>query len=246
MPERYDGGHMTAAAPPSHPHHTSALVLFSGGQDSTTCLAHALARFPRVETIGFDYGQRHSVELQARPVVLRELRQRFPAWAERLGEDHVLDLAVLGSVSHDALESALGRAGLQADASLGVAVPGRVMLRSDGSTDTLLDMPQVLTSWSRLYQLLLAAFPAERYLQGTAVTRVEEHADGVTVLDQPLFARGNVATAGGCLASSYLAGWVIARLAGVPSAARVSRWIASALPWPRKPHSPSASAKGKT
>lgn len=86
-----------------------------------------------------------------------------------------------GIVSHDALESALGRAGLQADASLGVAVPGRVMLRSDGSTDTLLDMPQVLTSWSRLYQLLLAAFPAERYLQGTAVTRVEEHADGVTV-----------------------------------------------------------------
>lgn len=86
-----------------------------------------------------------------------------------------------GIVSHDALEAALGRAGLQADASLGVAVPGRVMLRSDGSTDTLLDMPQVLTSWSRLYQLLLAAFPAERYLQGTSVTRVQEHPDGVTV-----------------------------------------------------------------
>ncbi len=98
---------MTAAAHPnaSHntPHHTSALVLFSGGQDSTTCLAHALERFQRVETLGFDYGQRHSVELQARPVVLRELRERFPAWADRLGEDHVLDLAVLGKVSETSL-----------------------------------------------------------------------------------------------------------------------------------------------
>ena len=88
---------------PSTPHHSSALVLFSGGQDSTTCLAHALSRFERVETIGFDYGQRHSVELQARHVVLRELRQRFPAWSARLGEDHMLDLAVLGKVSETSL-----------------------------------------------------------------------------------------------------------------------------------------------
>lgn len=87
----------------SQPHHTSALVLFSGGQDSTTCLAHALARYSRVETIGFDYGQRHSVELQARLVVLRQLREQFPAWAERLGDDHVLDLAVLGAVSETSL-----------------------------------------------------------------------------------------------------------------------------------------------
>jgi 7-cyano-7-deazaguanine synthase len=87
----------------STPHHTSALVLFSGGQDSTTCLADALARYPRVETLGFDYGQRHSVELQAREVVLRELRARFPAWGERLGEDHLLDLAVLGKVSETSL-----------------------------------------------------------------------------------------------------------------------------------------------
>jgi 7-cyano-7-deazaguanine synthase len=94
---------MTAATTHNTPHHTSALVLFSGGQDSTTCLAHALERFPRVETLGFDYGQRHSVELQARPVVLRELRERFPQWAERLGEDHVLDLAVLGKVSETSL-----------------------------------------------------------------------------------------------------------------------------------------------
>jgi 7-cyano-7-deazaguanine synthase len=87
----------------STPHHTSALVLFSGGQDSTTCLAHALSRFERVETIGFDYGQRHSVELQARQVVLRELRQRFPAWSARLGGDHMLDLPVLGKVSETSL-----------------------------------------------------------------------------------------------------------------------------------------------
>jgi 7-cyano-7-deazaguanine synthase len=87
----------------STPHHTSALVLFSGGQDSTTCLAHALSRFERVETIGFDYGQRHSVELQARQVVLRELRQCFPLWSMRLGEDHMLDLAVLGKVSETSL-----------------------------------------------------------------------------------------------------------------------------------------------
>ena len=62
-------------------HHKGALVLFSGGQDSTTCLAQALAMFERVETLGFDYGQRHSVEMQARLNVLRELRQRFPAWS---------------------------------------------------------------------------------------------------------------------------------------------------------------------
>ncbi|MDR7094369.1 7-cyano-7-deazaguanine synthase QueC [Hydrogenophaga laconesensis] len=91
------------SAPASTPHHTSALVLFSGGQDSTTCLAHALSRYPRVETIGFDYGQRHSVEMTARLNVLRELRQRFPAWSQRLGEDHVLDLAVLGKVSETSL-----------------------------------------------------------------------------------------------------------------------------------------------
>ena len=84
-------------------HHTSALGLFSGGQDSTTCLAQALAKYQRVETIAFDYGQRHSVELQARLAVLREIRQQFPAWGERLGQDHMLDLAVLGQVSETSL-----------------------------------------------------------------------------------------------------------------------------------------------
>ena len=83
--------------------HTTALVLFSGGQDSTTCLAHALSRFERVETIGFDYGQRHHVEMISRLTVLAELRKTFPAWSARLGDDHVLDLAVLGQVSETSL-----------------------------------------------------------------------------------------------------------------------------------------------
>ncbi len=83
--------------------HTTALVLFSGGQDSTTCLAHALSRYARVETVAFDYGQRHHVELDARLNVLRELRQQFPAWGAKLGEDHLLDLGVLGKVSETSL-----------------------------------------------------------------------------------------------------------------------------------------------
>ena len=83
--------------------HTTALVLFSGGQDSTTCLVHALSRFERVETVAFDYGQRHHVELQARLNVLREIKQLFPHWASKLGEDHLLDLAVLGKVSETSL-----------------------------------------------------------------------------------------------------------------------------------------------
>ena len=83
--------------------HTSALVLFSGGQDSTTCLAHALQRYERVETIAFDYGQRHHIELDARLNVLREMRTLFPPWAGRLGQDHLLDLAVLGAISETSL-----------------------------------------------------------------------------------------------------------------------------------------------
>jgi 7-cyano-7-deazaguanine synthase len=80
----------------------SALVLFSGGQDSTVCLAWALARFERVETIGFAYGQRHAVELAQRAIILEKLRA-WTTWSERLGPDCVLNLPALGSISETAL-----------------------------------------------------------------------------------------------------------------------------------------------
>ncbi len=83
--------------------HTTALVLFSGGQDSTTCLALALSKYERVEIIAFDYRQRHHVELACRLNVLRELRAQFPDWAKRLGHNHLLDLGVLGEVSDTSL-----------------------------------------------------------------------------------------------------------------------------------------------
>src|SRR5258708_21876785 len=85
------------------PMRDQALVLYSGGQDSTTCLAWALANFARVETIGFRYGQRHAVELDCRLVVLAELRKRFPSWGGKLGEDHVLDLGVIASLGATAM-----------------------------------------------------------------------------------------------------------------------------------------------
>jgi 7-cyano-7-deazaguanine synthase len=81
----------------------SALVLFSGGQDSTTCLAWALDRFEQVETIAFDYRQRHRIELDQRIVVLQEIRRRFPEWAGRLGDDHFIDMATLGQISETSL-----------------------------------------------------------------------------------------------------------------------------------------------
>jgi 7-cyano-7-deazaguanine synthase len=80
-----------------------ALVLFSGGQDSATCLAWALDRFAMVETVGFDYRQRHRVELDSRRVVLDQLRRGFAQWAGRLGADHLVDLGVLGQISDTAL-----------------------------------------------------------------------------------------------------------------------------------------------
>jgi 7-cyano-7-deazaguanine synthase len=86
-----------------NPIHRNALVLFSGGQDSTTCLAHALAQYERVETLAFDYRQRHLVELEARIQVLAQLREQFPQWGHKLGEDHLLDLGVLGQVSETSL-----------------------------------------------------------------------------------------------------------------------------------------------
>ena len=101
-----------------------ALVLFSGGQDSTTCLAWALDRYAHVETLGFDYGQRHRVELDVRPKVLAALRERLPHLAAKLGEDHMIDLAVLGQISDTALtretEIAMQQSGLP-----NTFVPGR-------------------------------------------------------------------------------------------------------------------------
>jgi 7-cyano-7-deazaguanine synthase len=81
----------------------SALVLFSGGQDSTACLAWALERYERVETVGFDYGQRHAVELKARQAVRRKIVETFPVWGHRLGPDHGLDLRGFGAISDSAL-----------------------------------------------------------------------------------------------------------------------------------------------
>jgi 7-cyano-7-deazaguanine synthase len=107
--------------------HTSALVLFSGGQDSTTCLAYALEHYTRVETIAFDYRQRHHVELEARLRVLTEMRAQFPDWAAKLGQDHLLDLAVLGSVSETSLtrDSAFK---MEASGLPNTFVPGRNLL----------------------------------------------------------------------------------------------------------------------
>ena len=82
---------------------TSALVLFSGGQDSATCLAWALDRYEKVETIGFRYGQRHSIELKCRETFLAKLKKQFPHWAKKLDQDHLLDLSLLGQISDTAL-----------------------------------------------------------------------------------------------------------------------------------------------
>ena len=105
----------------------AALVLFSGGQDSTTCLAWALDRYDAVETVGFDYGQRHASELDARPRVLAVLRDRFPQWAGKLGSDHMLPLDVLkaigGSALTDEIKIEMGGNGLPT-----TFVPGRNIL----------------------------------------------------------------------------------------------------------------------
>ena len=107
--------------------HKTALVLFSGGQDSTTCLADALTRFERVETLGFDYGQRHRIELDVRLSVLQKLRDAFPQWAPRLGEDHLLRLDVLAQVSESSLTQDIAFA-MQANGLPNTFVPGRNLL----------------------------------------------------------------------------------------------------------------------
>ena len=109
------------------PLHTTALVLFSGGQDSTTCLADALSKYPRVETLGFDYGQRHRVELDVRGRVLARLRAEFPAWAERLGDDHLLTIDTLRQLGGSSLTEEMAFA-MQADGLPNTFVPGRNLL----------------------------------------------------------------------------------------------------------------------
>ena len=105
----------------------SALVLFSGGQDSTVCLAWALERYERVETIGYDYGQRHEIELVQRPLLRAALGGLRAEWAARLGADHVLELATLGQISDTALTRA-ARFEMTAAGLPNTFVPGRNLL----------------------------------------------------------------------------------------------------------------------
>jgi 7-cyano-7-deazaguanine synthase len=105
----------------------TALVLFSGGQDSTVCLGWALERFERVETIGFNYGQRHRIELDVRPVIREKITAIKPEWKARLGDDHVLKLDALAAISETALtrdvEIEIGANGLPT-----TFVPGRNLI----------------------------------------------------------------------------------------------------------------------
>ena len=105
----------------------TAMVLFSGGQDSATCLAWALDRFDHVETIAFDYGQTHAVELEVRTAFIAALKERFPEWGAKLGEAHFIDLSLLGAISDTALtrdkEIEMTEAGLP-----NTFVPGRNLL----------------------------------------------------------------------------------------------------------------------
>jgi 7-cyano-7-deazaguanine synthase len=106
---------------------TQAMVLFSGGQDSTVCLAWALSRFDHVETVGFDYGQRHATELIARPRLLSGMKTAFSHWAARLGDDHLIALnaprAIGGSALTEAMAIEMGHDGLP-----NTFVPGRNLM----------------------------------------------------------------------------------------------------------------------
>lgn len=106
---------------------SSALVLFSGGQDSATCLAWALEKYSRVETIGFNYGQRHSVELECRTHFISKIKQSFPEWSKKLGDDHLMDLSLLGQISDTALthEKSIQ---MQSSGLPNTFVPGRNLL----------------------------------------------------------------------------------------------------------------------
>lgn len=104
-----------------------ALIMFSGGQDSATCLAWACTHFNYVETVGFDYGQRHSIEMQARETVITQLRETFPQWDSKIGDDHIVDLSALGQISETSLtrdvEITINETGLPS-----TFVPGRNLI----------------------------------------------------------------------------------------------------------------------
>src|SRR6201987_3155072 len=102
----------------------TALVLFSGGQDSATCLAWALDRFARVETLGFDYGQRHAIELACRDRLLDGIRALRADWADRLGESHTLKIPTLAEISDTALTRDVAIE-MGADGLPNTFVPGR-------------------------------------------------------------------------------------------------------------------------
>jgi 7-cyano-7-deazaguanine synthase len=106
---------------------SKALILFSGGQDSATCLAWALERYGYVETVGFDYGQRHAIEMTCRQEVLNGFKRSFPEWGGRIGKDHIVDLTALGAISETSLtrdtEITLAKSGLPS-----TFVPGRNLI----------------------------------------------------------------------------------------------------------------------
>lgn len=104
-----------------------ALVLFSGGQDSTTCLAWALSRYAHVETIGFDYGQRHAIELSVRPLLRDKLSALVPGWAERLSDDHLIDLSLIAQISDTAMTQEIEIV-MQENGLPNTFVPGRNLL----------------------------------------------------------------------------------------------------------------------
>ena len=105
----------------------TAGLLFSGGQDSATCLVWALENFEKVETIGFEYGQRHDIEMTCRMDVREAVRNAFPHWADKLGDDHVINLAGLGQISETALTRDV-EIGVHANGLPTTFVPGRNLI----------------------------------------------------------------------------------------------------------------------
>lgn len=104
-----------------------ALVLFSGGQDSATCLAWALDRFDYVETVGFDYRQRHSVELEVRQAFISKLRELFPVWSKKLGEDTMVDITGLAGLGETGLTPGV-EIRMQENGLPNTFVPGRNLI----------------------------------------------------------------------------------------------------------------------